>query len=112
MSLIANYPRRVRIYQIQDVENVNYAFRPISPHTTWRKSDYVCVKDYEIHPTTHYTDEDLLEDLFRISNIYGLGPDYKGRSLSMSDIVVVNQKAYYCDMCEWVVIHQHWDEIN
>lgn len=112
MSLIANYPRRVRIYQIQDVERVNYAFRPLKDDDKWCKSDYTLVKDYEIHPTCHYTDEDVLEDLFRISNTYGLGKDYTGRSISVSDIVVINQKAYYCDLCQWVVIHQHWDEIN
>ena len=111
MSLIANHSRRVRIYQIQDIENVNYAFRPFKGDAMWSKNDYECVKDYEIHPTTHYTDEDLLEDLFHISNVFGLGNDYKGRSISMSDIVIVNQKAYYCDTCGWVVIHQHWDEI-
>ena len=112
MSLIANHSRRVRIYQIKDVENTRYAFRPYRGDEMWRKSDYECVKDYEIHPTCHYTDEDLLNDLFRISNVFGFGPDYKGRSLSVSDIIVINQKAYYCDDVDWVVVHQGWDEIN
>jgi hypothetical protein len=111
MSLIADHRRRVRIYQIQDTENVRYAFRPINDYDIWCKSDYVCVKDYMINPTCHYTDEDVLDDLFRISNTYGLGKDYTGRSISLSDIVVINQKAYYCDTLQWVVIHQNWDEI-
>lgn len=40
--------------------------------------------------------KDILEDLFDIFNVR-LPSDYKGRSMSVSDIIVLNGIPYYCD---------------
>ena len=43
-----------------------------------------------------------LEDVFRIFNIHAEMPDdYRGRSLSVSDVVFFNNKYYYCDNVGW-----------
>lgn len=42
----------------------------------------------------------ILEALFEELNI-DIPEDYKGRSLSVSDIVVLNDNAYYCNNFGW-----------
>lgn len=52
---------------------------------------YETVMEYNNLP-----DMTILEDLFRIFNIER-PDDYKGRSMSTSDIVILDDKVYYCD---------------
>lgn len=55
-------------------------------------------KVYEAEYTGSETEtNDILEDLFTIFNI-SKPEDFKGRSLSVSDIVVVDGVPYYCDL--------------
>ena len=50
------------------------------------------------------TNEDLsLEDIFYIFNM-NRPEDFKGHSLSVSDIVDVDGESYYCDRFGWKVI--------
>ena len=43
---------------------------------------------------------DILEELFELLNI-NHPADYKGHSLSVSDIILLNGKYYYCDAHGW-----------
>ena len=45
-------------------------------------------------------EEQILEDLYYIFNV-NHPKDYKGRSLSVSDIVKVDEQYYYCDSFGW-----------
>ena len=42
----------------------------------------------------------ILEEIFTLLNV-NHPEDYKGHSLSVSDIVVLNGKKYYCDSYGW-----------
>ena len=59
-------------------------------------------KTYEGDIETDKTDEyEILEEIFTLLNV-NHPEDYKGHSLSVSDIVVLNDKKYYCDSYGWV----------
>ena len=47
--------------------------------------------------------ENYLEHLFYIFNV-DHPQDYKGRSLSVSDVVELDGKNYYCDSADWKLI--------
>jgi len=77
-----------------------YAYRPLD------SIDYVhpeyYEKTYEGEIETDKTDEfEILEEIFTLLNV-NHPEDYKGHSLSVSDIVVLNDKKYYCDSYGWV----------
>ena len=58
-------------------------------------------KTYEGDLETTSTDcIDILEELFELLNI-NHPVDYKGHSLSVSDIILLNGKYYYCDAYGW-----------
>ena len=109
MDFIANYPRTVKVYQIKNISDVDYAFRDFD-EKKFNINDYERVFEKKIEPHFHYTDEDLLEDWFRIFNEYGYPKEYRGRSLSVSDIIVINNKAYYCEPVGWRVISFNFEE--
>ena len=57
---------------------------------------------YEGNIETDKTDEyEILEEIFTLLNV-NHPEDYTGHSLSVSDIVVLNNKKYYCDSYGWV----------
>lgn len=59
-------------------------------------------KVYEGDIETDKTDEyEILEEIFTLLNI-NHPADYNGHSLSVSDIVNLNGKDYYCDSYGWV----------
>lgn len=61
-------------------------------------------KTYEGNLETSKTDIiDILEELFCLLNV-NHPEDYKGRSLSVSDIILINDHYYYCDIYNWVEI--------
>ena len=76
MDFIANYPRTVKVYQIKNISDVDYAFRDFD-EKKFNINDYERVFEKRIEPYFHYTDEDLLEDWFRIFNEYGYPKEYK-----------------------------------
>lgn len=43
---------------------------------------------------------DILEKIFCIFNMHR-PEDFKGHSLSVGDIVVLDEQAYICDICGW-----------
>ena len=76
-----------------------YAYRSLD------RIDYVhpeyYEKTYEGNIETNKTDEiKILEEIFTLLNI-NHPEDYKGHSLSVSDIVVLNDKKYYCNSYGW-----------
>ena len=76
-----------------------YAYRSLD------RIDYVhpeyYEKTYEGNIDTDKTDEfEILEEIFTLLNI-NHPEDYKGHSLSVSDIVVLNDKKYYCNSYGW-----------
>ena len=86
-----------KIKQIKYVEKCEYAFR----HYTWVK-DKINLDDYEVvyEGELDYPEmPNALEELFEIFNIRH-PEDFKGRSMSVSDIVEVDGENYYSDaMC-------------
>ena len=88
-----------KIKQIKDVDNCEYAFK----HYNWCK-DQIDLDDYKVvyEGELDYPEmPNALEKLFEIFNIRR-PEDFKGRSMSVSDIVEVDGKNYYCDAAGWV----------
>lgn len=85
---------KYEIYQIEDIENCNYAFmnwRFAKPRFNF--NDYKKVYEKDIIVDDIY---ETLEYLFNIFNTVRMF-DYKGRSMSVSDIVKLGDKYYYVD---------------
>lgn len=95
------------IYQIKDIEACDYAFRDYSPKKFNFLNDYDKVYEHDISGEivdAKAFDEELCEKLFEIFNI-NKPADFKGHSLSVSDIVEINsdghRKLYYCNSLGW-----------
>lgn len=90
---------KYKIKQIKDVENCEYAFKYYD-----QCKDKINLNDYEVvyEGELDYLEmPDALEELFKIFNIKR-PKDFEGRSMSISDIVEVDGKNYYCDDIGWV----------
>ena len=91
-----------KIYQV-DPHNCDYAFE----WWDWAKEKFNFNKDYSlVYEGEIEVDENVnntLEELFEIFNIRR-PEDFKGHSLSVSDIVEIYGKYYYCDSHGWVDI--------
>ena len=90
---------KYKIKQIKDAENCEYAFR----HYNFVK-DKINLDDYEVvyEGELDYTEiPNVLEELFDIFNIRR-PEDFSGHCMSVSDIVEVEGKNYYCDAVSWV----------
>ena len=90
---------KYKIKQIKDIRNCEYAFS----HYNWCK-DQINLKDYEVVYEGELECSEILEaleELFEIFNIRRPN-DFKGRSMSVSDIVEVDGENYYCDAFGWV----------
>lgn len=94
-----------KIKQIKDIKNCAYSFE----WWDWAKerftlADYDVVYEGEIEdenkPDTYY-----LEMLFTKFNI-AHPEDFKGHSLSVSDVVELNGVNYYCDSAGWVKVEE------
>ena len=87
---------KFKLYQIKDVENCSYSFLGFkdAKQTGFTLDDYEVVYEGEvkIKPDVHA----MLETIFYIFNCRR-PEDFKGRSMSISDVVELNGKAYYCD---------------
>ena len=89
---------KYKIKQIKDIRNCGYAFM----HYNWCK-DQINLDDYEVVYEGELECSEIseaLEELFEIFNIRH-PEDFKGRSLSVSDIVEVDGENYYCDAAGW-----------
>ena len=92
-----------KIYQV-DPHDCDYAFEWWS----WAQ-DRFNFKDYTLTYEGEIEVEDVnktLEDLFTIFNI-NRPQDFKGHSLSVSDIVELDGKYYYCDNVGWIDITKY-----
>lgn len=63
-------------------------------------NDYTCMYDGTVEGRSDY---EMLEDLFVKFNV-DRPEDFRGHSLSVSDVVSLEGKLYYCDTCGWVEI--------
>lgn len=95
---------------------MNYKIYQADPHTcdytfewwSWAQ-DRFSFKDYKLVYEGEIEVEDVnktLEDLFTIFNIKR-PQDFKGHSLSVSDIVELDGKYYYCDNVGWTEITKY-----
>lgn len=87
-----------KIYQIEDLQNhymfMNYKF---AKEHGFNFNDYKLIYTGRIFGAN---EEEVLDKLFDIFNSR-YPADYKGRSLSVSDVVKVNNEYYYCDSTGW-----------
>ena len=89
---------KYKIKQIKDVENCAYAFK----HYEWAKN-VIDLNDYEVvyEGELDYPEmPNALEELFEIFN-NKRPKDFEGRSMSISDVVEIDGKNYYCDFVGW-----------
>lgn len=99
----------VTIYQIKNVRDTDYAFRG------WEGAEkYLSTKpltrDYDAVVNTHYNVSeydcvsDFLEALYATYNSPFTQRPANMRSLSVSDIIKIDNAYYYCDNFGWVEI--------
>ena len=89
---------KYKIKQIEDVENCAYACK----HYEWAKN-VIDLNDYEVvyEGELDYPEmPNALEELFEIFN-NKRPKDFERRSMSISDIVEIDGKNYYCDFVGW-----------
>ena len=86
---------KYKLLQIKDWENNPYVFRGFSTAQKhgFSLDDYEVVYEGELE---EYDVEYALELLFSYFNL-NFAKDYKGRSMSISDVVEIEGKYYYCD---------------
>ena len=89
---------KYKIKQIKDVENCAYAFKRYE----WAKN-VLDLNDYEVvyEGELDYPEmPNALEELFEIFNVKR-PKDFERRSMSISDVVEIDGKNYYCDFVGW-----------
>jgi len=86
-------------YAIYQTENDDYTFMGFdyAMNHGFSQADYQNVYSGEIEASCI---NEALELLFEKFNIHHPA-DYKGRSLSVSDLVYINRVPYYCDRFGW-----------
>ena len=94
--------KKIDIYQIKKQEDgfPKYAFRrfEIAEREGLSFRDYE--KVYQSRTTVKLPDNELLQLIFE--KLYSYPPeDYKGRKSSVSDIIRLDNKFYYCDSVGW-----------
>lgn len=90
------------IYQIPDTTKAMYCFLSYGYAINYGfdLNDYEVVYEGDIDCTSESLNS-VLEKIFTILNSDCSPFDYNGRSLSMSDIVKVDGKYFYCDTVGW-----------
>ena len=89
---------KYKIKQIKDVENCAYAFKRYE----WAKN-VLDLNDYEVVYEGELDCPEMpnaLEELFEIFN-NKRPKDFERRSMSISDVVEIDGKNYYCDFVGW-----------
>lgn len=92
---------KYKIKQIKDVENCAYACK----HYEWAKN-VIDLNDYEVvyEGELDYPEmPNALEELFEIFNVESVRrpKDFEGRGMTISDVVEIDGKNYYCDFVGW-----------
>lgn len=86
--------------------NYEFAQRKVEDFPSNWESHYIKVYEDDYEDDEGYEDigetghPEVLESLFEIFNL-NHPDDYEARSLSVSDIVVLEGKVYYCDSFSW-----------
>jgi len=91
---------RYAIYQITNTREIDYAFMGLRDGIKPKVLDYNLVYTGQIKEESELH---ALEKLFEIFNI-NHPKDYRGRSLSISDVIAINGATYYCDSVGWTKI--------
>ena len=91
--------KKIVIYQIKDIANVDYAFRSFD-EKKFNFNDYEKVCGFKTERMNDMTDSEVAEEVFVSSNVGALQIPY-GHTLSVSDIVEVDNSYFYCDLCGW-----------
>lgn len=86
---------KYKLLQIKDIENCSYMFSSFNfaQQKGFSLYDYEIVYEGEIED---YSIEYTLEKLFEIFNTFP-PKDFRGHSMSVSDVVELNGVYYYCD---------------
>ena len=95
---------KYQILQLKDLTKVSYAFMEYD----YAKDHNFDLQDYEVvyegETNSISQDNSILEELFCDFNC-GVHPDFKGHSMSVSDIVQLTDdkgsRFYYCDPLGW-----------
>jgi hypothetical protein len=93
---------KYEIYQLdgRDKNNHGKIFMP------WRiVKDEFSITDYKMIYTGDIdTGNDIIETLDELFEIFNMRhpEDFHGHSLSVSDVIQINDRLYYCDSCGWV----------
>lgn len=95
--------KNIKIYQLND-KGANYMFRPYRENNVPNTELYDEVYSGNIEEGSSVMD--TLENVFRKFNI-AHPADFKGHSLSMSDVVMLDEKYYYCDRFGFVEL-KNW----
>ena len=92
--------KKLEIYQITEDKEREFAFlgydRVISKYGKVEKSNYKKVYECEI-------DVSNADEVFEKFNL-NIPADFTGHSLSVSDVIVLDGNAYYCDRFGWQVV--------
>lgn len=86
---------KISIYQA-----INPTFRVDSEKKQYKIGDYKIVYQYETIAVEESI-EDLLENIFMLFNRSEKPEEYKGHSLSVGDIVELDNNLYICDSIGW-----------
>lgn len=94
-----------KIYQIDgnDISNIEYMFEPFNELTF--SLDRYCIMYESILASNEADDLSMCEELYRIFNIER-PDDFKGHSMSVSDVVDIDGNLYYCDSFGFVKINR------
>ena len=91
--------KKIVIYQIKDIENTDYAFRSFNAEK-FNFNDYKKVCGFETERMNDMSNNEVAEEIFATSNMGALKIPY-GHSISVSDIVKVDDDYFYCDIIGW-----------
>ena len=102
--------KEMKLYQVDfDLDENGILFMPYEtakkhyPGISQLLEPYKVVYEYTEEVEDGSTDFKILEDLFVKFNIER-PDDFSGRSLSVSDIVQLGDKFYYCDSFGWIEV--------
>jgi hypothetical protein len=86
-----------KILQLKDIENCPYAFvsYKFAQSHGFSLDDYKVI--YEDDNIVGITTEEILENLYTVFNL-NIPTDFEGHSLSVSDIIKLQDKYYYVDI--------------
>lgn len=89
---------KIRILQLKDLSNTDYAFMDYdyAKKHNFNLNDYKIVYEYEKKNNIWLNDIMTLEETFTTFNCYH-PDDFKGHSLSVSDVVTLDDRYYYVD---------------